>query len=168
MLKKKQKNSFKFSKGLLITIAAIAGISVLVGGFLINSFTAVNSDSLVFAPTTNVFLKALKSSQGYHYSTQSTKGSKTVPSAAGTSPSIVVSKGNLVQIHLINEEKNQPDMPSRHNLNIDEFNVHLKDLGYFQTDSVKFLADKTGTFHYYCSVHPDMKGTITVTDSLLN
>jgi plastocyanin len=26
------------------------------------------------------------------------------------------------------------------------------------------LADKIGTFDYYCSIHPDMKGVITVTE----
>jgi len=65
---------------------------------------------------------------------------------------------------LINEDKNQPNNPSKHNLNIDEFNVHTKDLGYFQSESVTFLADKTGTFDYYCSIHPDMKGVITITE----
>jgi len=65
---------------------------------------------------------------------------------------------------LINEDKNQPNNPSKHNLNIDEFNVHTKDLGYFQSESITFLADQTGTFDYYCSIHPDMKGVITITE----
>lgn len=151
------------SRGTIISIGSIVAVSVVLGFFALNSMHPVNSDNFVFAPTTNIFLKALKSPQGYHYSSQSTKGSKTVPSVAGSSPPLVVSKGNLVQIHLINEEKNERDEPSKHNLNIDEFNVHIKDLGYFQTDSQTFLADKTGTFHYYCSIHPDMQGTITVT-----
>jgi hypothetical protein len=138
-------------------------VFVLIGFFALNSFTAVNSEGFVFAPSTNIFLKTAKSLQGdYHY--QSTKGGKVPPSSEGLSPSITVSKGNLVQIHLINEVKNQPDNPSKHNLNIDEFNVHTKDLSYFQTDSIIFLADKTGTFDYYCSIHPEMKGTITITD----
>ena len=93
-----------------------------------------------------------------------TKGGKNIPYSEGKSPPISLSKGNLVQIHLINEEKNQPGNPSKHNLNIDEFNVHIKDLNYFQSESVTFLADKTGTFDYYCSIHPKMKGTITVTE----
>ena len=92
----------------------------------------------------------------------STKGGKTVPNVAGDSPPLMVTNGNLVQIHLINEEKNEPSNKSIHNLNIDEFNVHTGDLGYFQTKSITFLADKVGTFEYYCSIHPEMKGTITV------
>ena len=91
-----------------------------------------------------------------------TKGGKALPTSEGQSPPISVSKGNLVQIHLINEEKNSSEIPSKHNLNIDEFNVHTKDLGYFQSESVTFLADKEGTFDYYCSIHPEMRGTITV------
>lgn len=86
-----------------------------------------------------------------------------VPTASGNSPALSVAKGNLVQIHIINEEKNEQNSQSKHNLNIDEFNVHTEDLGYFQTGSVIFLADKAGTFEYYCSVHPEMRGTITVT-----
>ena len=159
----RQKNKkVKFSKGGIITIAAICGISVLIGFFVLNSFRPVNYDGFVFESPTNIFLKALKSQEGYHYSLQSTRGGKVVPSVAGNSPSLMVSKGNLVQIHLINEEKNDSSNSSNHNLNIDEFNVHTGDLGYFQTKSITFLADKTGTFYYYCSIHPEMKGSITV------
>jgi plastocyanin len=51
---------------------------------------------------------------------------------------------------------------SKHNFNIDQFNVHTKDLGYFQTQTVTFVADKEGTFQYYCTIHPEMKGNIVV------
>jgi len=157
-----KKKSSKITRSSIISVSIIAGVIILIGGIALNSFHPVNSESFVFAPTTNLFLKAVKSSQGnYHY--QTTKGGKSLSSTEGTSPSLTVSKGNIIQIHLINEEKNQPNNPSKHNLNIDEFNVHIKDLDYFQTDEVAFLADKIGTFDYYCSIHPDMKGTITVT-----
>lgn len=161
VLNKKLKNPSKISRGSVISIGVILCVFVIIGYFALNSFTPVNSDGPVFAPMTNISLKAVKSSQGnYHY--QHTKGGKSLPSSEGLSPPLTVTKGNLIQIHLINEEKNQPDNPSKHNLNIDEFNVHTKDLGYFQTDSLVFFADKTGTFTYYCSIHPEMKGTITV------
>jgi len=106
---------------------------------------------------------AVSSSDGnYHY--QYAKGGKTMGYTEGVSPLISVSQGNLIQFHLINEDKNRPNNPSRHNLNIDEFNVHSKELGYFQSESITFVADKLGTFDYYCSIHPDMKGTIIVTE----
>jgi hypothetical protein len=157
-----KKKSSKISRSSIISVTIVTGVIILISSIVLNSFHPVNSDSFVFAPTTNLFLKAVKSSQGnYHY--QTTKGGKSLSSTEGTSPSLTVSKGNIIQIHLINEEKNQPNSPSKHNLNIDEFNVHIKDLDYFQTDEVSFLADKTGTFEYYCSIHPDMMGSITVT-----
>lgn len=159
---KKRKNPSKFSRTNIISIAVVAGVIILIGGITLNSFSPVNSDSFVFSPTSNIFLKAVKSAQGnYHY--QHTKGGKSTPSSEGTSPPIPASKGNLIQIHLINEDKNQSGNPSKHNLNIDEFNVHTKDLSYFQSESVTFLADKEGTFEYYCSIHPEMRGIITIT-----
>ena len=162
-MNKKQKQSSKISRSGVISIVVVTCVIVLIGFFALNSPSPVNSNQIVFAPTSNISLKAVKSSQGnYHY--QTTKGGKIVPSAEGVSPAIIASKGNLIQIHFINEEKNELGIHSNHNLNIDEFNVHTKDLGYFQTESITFLSDKTGTFDYYCSVHSDMKGTIKITD----
>jgi len=159
-----KKKSPKISRSSIISASIIAGVVILIGSIALNSFHPVNSESFVFAPTTNLFLNAVKSSQGnYHY--QTTKGGKSLSSTEGTSPSLIVPKGNIIQIHLINEEKNQLNNPSKHNLNIDEFNVHIKDLNYFQSESVTFLADEVGTFDYYCSVHPGMLGTITVTEN---
>jgi len=158
----KKKKVVKISRGSIISISIILSVSILIGFLIINSFLPVNSDQLIFESPTNILLKAVKSPEGYHYATQSSKGGKTVPSTAGNSPSLTVKNGNLVQIHLINEEKNEPSIKSKHNLNIDEFNVHTGDLGYFQTKSITFLADKNGTFEYYCSIHPEMKGILTV------
>lgn len=163
MLVKGRQKSLKISKNKIATVTAIVVVISIVGFFGLNSFKPVNSDTVILASPTNIYLKAVKSAQGYHFSTQSTKGGKMVPTASGNSPALSVAKGNLVQIHIINEEKNEQNSQSKHNLNIDEFNVHTEDLGYFQTGSVIFLADKAGTFEYYCSVHPEMRGTITVT-----
>jgi len=62
-----------------------------------------------------------------------------------------------ISIHIINGDKDE-----RHNFNIDEFNVHTKDLWYFEGDVATFTADKTGTFRYYCSLHPEMTGSFTI------
>jgi hypothetical protein len=160
-LQKKKKKQSKISRGTIISVCIVAGVIILIGTVALNSSSPVNSDSFIFAPSTNVFLKAVSSSIGnYHY--QYAKGGKNIGSQ-GTSPPISLSRGNLIQLHLINEDRNQSNNPSKHNLNIDEFNVHTKDLGYFQSESIMFVADKLGTFYYYCSIHPDLKGTITVT-----
>ncbi len=39
-----------------------------------------------------------------------------------------------------------------HNLVIDEFGVETSQLGEGEEEEVEFVADKTGTFEYYCSV----------------
>ena len=158
----KKKKVAKISRGSVISVTIVLSVSILIGFLIINSFLPVNSDQLIFESPTNILLKAVKSPEGYHYSTQSSKGGKMVPSNSGNSPSLTIKNGNLVQIHLINEEKNEASIKSKHNLNIDEFNVHTGDLGYFQTKSITFLADKNGTFEYYCSIHPEMKGILTV------
>lgn len=160
---KKHKKKSKLTRVNLLSVGIVFCVLLLGGFFVSHSFSPVNANNLVFAPSSNIFLKAVKSNQGnYHY--LHTKGGKAFPSADGVSPPINVSKGNLIQIHFINEEKNQSGNLSKHNLNIDEFNVHTKDLSYFQSESIIFLADKTGTFDYYCSIHPEMKGTFTVTE----
>jgi plastocyanin len=53
-----------------------------------------------------------------------------------------------------------------HDLTIDEFNVKTKQLGANAEETVEFVADKAGTYEYYCSVgqhrQMGMKGTLTV------
>jgi cupredoxin-like protein len=65
----------------------------------------------------------------------------------------------LESIHFINEDY---DTHSKHNFNIDEFKVHSKDLGYFQSQIITFIVDKDGMFEYYCSIHPEMRGKVVV------
>jgi plastocyanin len=40
--------------------------------------------------------------------------------------------------------------------------VHSNNLGYFQSQSITFIANKVGSFPYYCTIHPEMKGTVIV------
>lgn len=62
------------------------------------------------------------------------------------SPSqITVNKGDTVKIIFQNTEGN-------HDWRLDEFNVHTKVISTGQQDTVQFIADKAGTFEYYCSV----------------
>lgn len=58
---------------------------------------------------------------------------------------IRVKKGELVKINFKNTE-------GTHDLVIDEFNVNTEDIKANNTVTVQFVADKTGTFEYYCSV----------------
>lgn len=58
---------------------------------------------------------------------------------------IRVKKGNKVKITLVNKD-------GFHDWTVDEFNAKTKQIPVGQTDSIEFIADKTGTFEYYCSV----------------
>ncbi|VVB53951.1 Nitrous-oxide reductase [uncultured archaeon] len=72
---------------------------------------------------------------------------------------ITVNKGDHVIIHLTSTDV-------AHGFAIDELNVNVV-IPAGKTADADFIADKTGTFTYYCSVrcgsgHRDMVGTLTV------
>lgn len=168
-LKVKNKNKFKFSRGAVIVILAVATAISIISYYSINSMIPVNGKSPVLSPPRNIFIKASHSPQtGYIFVSQSSgaikglRGSGSGGSAYSTSPTYTFNKGSVESIHMINEDY---QTHSKHNFNIDQFNVHTKDLGYFQTQTVTFIADKEGTFQYYCTIHPEMKGNIVVAGS---
>lgn len=70
-----------------------------------------------------------------------------------------VKKGNTVKVVFNNKE-------GTHDWNLDEFDAHTKKIGEEQSETVTFVADKTGTFEYYCSVgqhrQMGMKGNLIV------
>lgn len=47
---------------------------------------------------------------------------------------------------------------------IPDLNVHSKMLGFFEADSVTFVADRAGEFTYTSSLHPEMKGLLVVAE----
>jgi heme/copper-type cytochrome/quinol oxidase subunit 2 len=74
---------------------------------------------------------------------------KTIEMEAGSfyynPKSVTVKKGQKVVINL-----KAVDM--MHNINIDELNVHSKTVSSGSTITVEFVADKVGTYEYYCAV----------------
>ena len=159
---KKQKNKAKsspISKGMIITVAVIA--VAIAGGvyYLWTSSIPVNVDHPVFATASNVYILATHNDQGYYYDEQSTKTGKKSISNTNVDPVIHIPQGTLVALHVINEDK---DTNADQDLNIDAFNVHTRHLKYFEAQTINFLADKTGNFPYYSTLHPEMKGTLTV------
>jgi hypothetical protein len=155
------RTGFKFSKGLIITVSAAAGIVSLLGYAGIHSLIPVNGTVPVFAAPRNSFIKATHSQQtGYYFLSQSAGGVKgSRGGSASVNPVYYLKKGSLESVHLINEDY---ETHSKHNFNIDQFKVHTKDLGYFESQTITFIADKLGTFEYYCTIHPEMRGTVTV------
>jgi len=59
---------------------------------------------------------------------------------------IKVKKGDKVKVVFKNDK-------GTHDWVIDEFNIRTKVLEAGQTDTVEFIADKSGSFEYYCSVN---------------
>lgn len=159
----KQKSRLKIGARSILGIVAAVLIMGTVGVAVIQSMIPVNADYPVFGAPTNIYLKSIKTGDGNHaFATQSIKGGKVIPTTGKQSPAVHVTKGNLVSVHLINEEKSENGVHTKHNINIDEFNVHSSDLDYFQSQTITFLADKTGTFDYHCAIHPEMRGSIVV------
>jgi plastocyanin len=74
-------------------------------------------------------------------------------------PEIRVKQGDKVRIELTNTN-------GFHDWKLDEFNAATKRLNTGQSDVIEFVADKNGTFEYYCSVGEHramgMKGTFIV------
>lgn len=72
---------------------------------------------------------------------------------------MTVNKGDRVRITFVNDS-------GTHDLVIDEFNVRTKVIQGGAKETIEFVADKTGSFEYYCSIgqhrQMGMKGTLTV------
>ena len=155
-----------FSKEVIIGIVIAAAVISIIAYFGINSLIPVNGKSPVLSPPRNSFIKAVYSPQtGYIYVSQSSgavkglRGGGGGSSGSSTDPTYTLKKGSLESIHMINEDY---QTHSKHNFNIDELNIHSKDLAYSASQTITFIADKPGNFQYYCNIHPEMKGNITV------
>ena len=74
---------------------------------------------------------------------------------------MTVKKGDTVRVTFKNQS-------GTHDWILDEFNAKTKILNGGQEETVEFIADKAGTFEYYCGVgqhrQMGMKGTLTVTE----
>lgn len=74
---------------------------------------------------------------------------------------MTVKKGETVRITFVNSG-------GKHDLKIDEFHAVTKIIEGGAQETIEFVADKVGSFEYYCSVGSHramgMKGTLTVTE----
>jgi hypothetical protein len=147
-------SKYKYALMIFGGLALIVGLAVYFG---MRSLIPVNGNAPTLAPPINTFLKANYSPQTGWMFTSPSSNSRT--NATFNSPTIFLKYGELASVHLINEDA---ATRSLHNLNIDAFNVHTRNLGYFESQSITFIANKIGTFVYYCSIHPQMRGLIRV------
>ena len=78
-----------------------------------------------------------------------------------TPATMTVKKGDTVKLIFKN-------MQGTHDWRLDEFNAKTNVIQGGQEETITFVADKGGTFEYYCSVgthrRMGMKGTFTVTE----
>lgn len=168
--KRRQQNRYSVSfmrmtRKRIITYGIIAAIlsGISIAGY--KSMIPTNGNAPVFGIPNNHFVKAkYAAGSGYAWVSMSPGSAKGLRSSGGggggiINPQYVFSKGGLQSIHVVNEDY---ETHSKHNFNIDEFNVHSKDLAYSNSQTITFDADKPGTFHYYCNIHPEMKGDISI------
>lgn len=154
MVKQKNRNK-KFGRSTIFTIIGIVAICLVGGYYAINSMIPVNGTTPVFEAPANFYIKSIPTQHGPTFVLSSTKGGKKsfTPSLK---PIVSVSQGELVSFHMLNEDD------QKHNLNMDEFNVHSKDLGYFESQSISFIANKVGEFRFHDTLNPEMSGTFIV------
>ena len=100
--------------------------------------TISSSESPSESPTMSPASSSMEMSQVKEFSIIATSFKFSVPE-------IRVKKGDTIRIVLKNEG-------GFHDWVVDEFNARTKQISSGQTDTIEFLADKTGTFEYYCSV----------------
>jgi hypothetical protein len=148
----------------IVTYGIVAAVVSLISYLGYSSTIPVNGTTPVFGAPVNHFIKAMHSPvSGYNWLSIASAKVKGIRSSGGggnaINPEYVFNKGELETFHVINEDYTTK---SNHNFNLDEFNVHTKDLAYYETQTITFVADKTGTFEYYCTIHPEMKGNITI------
>jgi Cupredoxin-like domain len=154
----------RMTKKRIITYGIIAAILSGIGIAGYKSMIPTNGNSPVFGIPINHFVKAKYSAgSGYAWVSMSSgavKGLKRSGGGGGTiNPQYVYGKGSLQSMHVVNEDY---ETHSKHNFNIDEFNVHSKDLAPSESQTITFVADKLGNFQYYCNIHPEMKGDIII------
>ena len=156
------------SKSNNMPMIAIVILIVIVGAggfFLLNTKNNTQQTRTVeSAQITKAPIEAMKAeaaaSPSAGSTAQTTKEFTIIGANFSFSPNtLTVNKGDTVKVTFQNND-------GFHDWNLDEFNVHTKKIPAGQSDTVTFIADKTGSFEYYCSVGNHramgMKGTLTV------
>lgn len=85
---------------------------------------------------------------------------RTFEAGSFSAKTITVDRGDVVVLHV-----KAVDVP--HGFKIDELNVDTGIIAPGETKTVRFVADKSGTFTFYCTIvcspkHLDQKGMLTI------
>jgi plastocyanin len=144
--------------GKIITIVLV--IIVVIGGiFLFRNKSSDTTPTNVTTDNSGVVSSGAVDTTSDVTATSTKTFTVTGSNFAFAPSALTVKKGDKVTIHFVNSGGN-------HDFVIDEFNAKTPVIGSGQTADVSFIADKTGTFDYYCSVdnhrQMGMQGVITV------
>lgn len=161
----------------MVAVVAVVAIALIVGVIVMRKDAAPNMTAE--QPTTNEIPNTATAPTPAVETPTPSEGSTTpTPTAPEPTPSapvksftvsgknftfapaeMRVKKGDRVKITFVNES-------GFHDLVIDEFNARTAQIGAGKTETIEFVADKTGSFEYYCSVgshrQMGMKGTLIV------
>ncbi len=135
---------------------------VIVGGLValassIAYFGFATRTSVLSALTGKTFsLNISNTPNGIAFVSVSSAGKKSIQ-AGHNSPTLNVIKGDTVTIRILNEVHDK-----KYDFVIPDLNVHSKQLGYLEEDTITFVADKQGEFVYTSTDHPEMKGLLVV------
>ncbi len=105
----------------------------------------------------NFSFEIKNSANGLEFLSVGSSGKKSL-TTGHNSPTLEVIKGDTVEIHIINLDSTT----EKHDFIIPDIGVHSKVMGYFQADTVRFVADKSGQFTYTSTTHPEAKGILVV------
>ena len=148
---------------LYIIIAAVV-VLLIVGGYYLSTKSG-NSGGLYGTPTptptatpmpTNMDMSPTPTPS--QSATATTKEFTITGNADAFSPKqLIVTKGDTVKITF-------KPTDTTHTFTLPDFNVDTGDVSAGQTKTVQFVANKTGTFQFYCTLHKSMgmTGTLTV------
>lgn len=146
-------------------IVVILGISILVvlGGVLLSGSSQNNNQ-----PTIQETIQSFETPTKANDNSQSGDSAK----QGNVKEFIIESKGlnftpNEIKVNIGDRVKvTYKNTFGRHDLVIDEFNARTKLIDAGQEDTVEFVADRIGSFEFYCSVpghrEAGMKGTLIV------
>ncbi len=151
-------------------ISIIVVLVLIVGGVFLYRHRSSNMD-MSDAPSSETTSTTDNTSSDQTAGTSTIQGSITVTapnvksftvtgsSFAFAPNTLTVNKGDTVKIHFVNSG-------GMHDFVIDEFNARTSRIQGGQSEDITFVADKAGTFEYYCSVgthrQMGMRGTLTV------
>lgn len=133
----------------------VAGILAIIAAVAYTGF-ATRTSIVPDVSAKNFSLKITPTSNGPVFMSAKSPAKKSIPTGLN-SPTINVARGDKVTVHVISEIHG-----GKYDFAIPDLNVRSKELGFFEADTITFVADQKGEFIYTSTGHPEMKGLFVV------